>query len=158
MSVIIDLHNASGDAAIPLRKQFKHWATAAMSTIAPERKRVALSIRIVDASESAELNSHYRHKQGPTNILSFPVPPELHKAALLGDLAICAEIVAREASEQHKTLDAHWAHLTVHGVLHLSGYDHEEEQAADTMENIERKILAELGYHDPYQDLTSIRP
>jgi probable rRNA maturation factor len=158
MSVIIDLHNASGDVAIPLRKQFKHWATAAMSTIAPERKRVQLSIRIVDATESAELNSHYRHKQGPTNILSFPVPPQLHKAPLLGDLAICAEVVAREAGAQHKTLDAHWAHLTVHGVLHLCDYDHEEDEAALKMENLERKILAELGYNDPYQETTSIRP
>ena len=158
MSVIIDLHNASGDVAIPLRKQFKHWATAAMSTIAPERKRVELSIRIVDSAESAELNSHYRHKQGSTNILSFPVPAELHQAPLLGDLAICAEVVAREAGEQHKTLDAHWAHLTVHGVLHLCGYDHEEEQAAVVMEDIERKILAQLGYNDPYQETNSTRP
>ncbi len=157
MSVIIDLHNASGISAIPLRKQFKHWATAAMSTIAPERKRVQLSIRIVNLGESAELNSYYRHKQGPTNILSFPVPAELHKAPLLGDLAICAEIVAREAGEQRKTLDAHWAHLTVHGVLHLNGYDHEEEDAATAMESLESKILAELGYNDPYQELSTIK-
>jgi len=157
MSVTIDLHNASSVSAIPLRKQFKHWATAAMSTIAPERKRVQLSIRIVDATESAELNSYYRHKQGPTNILSFPVPQELHQAPLLGDLAICAEVVAREANDQHKTLDAHWAHLTVHGVLHLNGYDHEEEQAAVAMENLESKILAELGYNNPYQEQITVK-
>jgi probable rRNA maturation factor len=76
----------------------------------------------------------------------------------LGDLAICAEVVAREADEQHKPLNAHWAHLTVHGVLHLCGYDHEEEEAAAAMESIECKILAELGYNDPYQEITSNRP
>ena len=158
MSVIIDLHNASGVSAIPLRKHFKRWATATMSTIAPERKRVQLSIRIVDETESAELNSYYRHKQGPTNILSFPMPQELHSAPLLGDLAICADVVAREADQQHKTLDAHWAHLTVHGVLHLNGYDHEEEQAAVAMESLESKILAELGYNDPYQEIITVKP
>lgn len=157
MSVTIELHNASGVSSIPLRKQFKHWASAAMSTIAPERKRVQLSIRIVDESESAELNAYYRHKPGPTNILSFPVPPELHQAPLLGDLAICAEVVAREAAEQHKTLDAHWAHLTVHGVLHLNGFDHEEEQAALSMESLETRILAELGYNDPYQEIITVK-
>jgi probable rRNA maturation factor len=157
MSVTIDLQNASGVRGVPLRRDFKRWAAATLAHLAPEpadarasRAKSRLSIRIVDEAESAELNSHYRHKQGATNILSFPVPPGLPDA-LLGDLAICAAVVAREAAEQHKTLDAHWAHLTVHGVLHLKGYDHEEPQAAETMETLEKQILGQLGYQDPYQ-------
>ncbi len=149
MSVTIDLQNASGVRSIPLRRDFKRWASAAIAQLAPGQKS-RLSIRIVDEAESAELNSQYRHKQGATNLLSFPVPPGLPDA-LLGDLAICASVVAREAAEQHKTLDAHWAHLTVHGVLHLKGYDHEEPQAADAMETLEKTILGQLGYADPYQ-------
>ena len=112
--------------------------------------RSQLSIRIVNEAESAELNAHYRHKQGATNILSFPVPPGLPEL-LLGDLAICAAVVAREAQEQNKSADAHWAHMTVHGVLHLKGYDHEEPAEADAMEALERRILGQLGYADPYQ-------
>lgn len=150
MSVTIDLQNASGVRTVPLRREFKRWASAAMQHLAPDHPRSRLSIRIVDEAESAELNQHYRHKQGATNILSFPVPEGLPDA-LLGDLAICAAVVVREAAEQKKSLDAHWAHLTVHGVLHLKGYDHEEPAAADAMETLEKHILDQLGYQDPYQ-------
>lgn len=154
MSVTIDLQNASGVRSVPLRRDFKRWAAAALAQLAPEpaagRSKSRLSIRIVDEAESAELNALYRHKQGATNILSFPVPAGLPDS-LLGDLAICATVVAREALEQDKTLDAHWAHLTVHGVLHLKGYDHEEPQAAEAMETLEKQILGQLGYQDPYQ-------
>jgi probable rRNA maturation factor len=150
MNVTVELQNASGVKGIPLRKQFRHWANAAMSTIAPELSGCQLSIRIVDEAESAALNARYRHKQGPTNILSFPVPPDL-PAALLGDLAICAGVVKREAAEQHKSDEAHWAHLTVHGVLHLKGYDHDEKNAAAAMEALEIRILGQLGFADPYQ-------
>ncbi|MEY4640132.1 MAG: Endoribonuclease YbeY [Pseudomonadota bacterium] len=149
MSVTVDLQNASGLRTVPLRRDFKRWASAALAYIAPEA-RGRLSIRIVDEAESAELNTHYRHKQGATNILSFPVPPGLPDS-LLGDLAICATVVEREATEQQKAADAHWAHLTVHGVLHLKGYDHEEPKAADEMEALEKHILQQLGYADPYQ-------
>lgn len=154
MTVTVDLQNASGMKSVPLRRDFKRWAAAALTQLAPAQTgaqvKSKLSIRIVSEAESAELNSHYRHKQGATNILSFPVPAGLPEA-LLGDLAICAAVVAREAKEQHKSLDAHWAHLTVHGVLHLKGYDHEEPTDADAMETIEKQILAQLGYQDPYQ-------
>lgn len=149
MSVTIDLQNASGVRTVPLRREFKRWASATLQHLAPEHLRSRLSIRIVDEAESAELNQHYRHKQGATNILAFPVPEGLPDA-LLGDLAICAAVVTREATEQKKSLDAHWAHLTVHGVLHLKGYDHEEPQAADAMETLEKTILEQLGYQDPY--------
>ncbi len=150
MSVIVDLQNASGKRAVPLLRQFRLWASAAMDGIAPGHTRCRLSIRIVDEVEAAELNAHYRNQQGPTNILSFPVPEGL-PATLLGDLAICAALVEREAAEQKKSPVAHWAHLTVHGVLHLKGYDHEVAQAADAMEALETRILEQLGYEDPYQ-------
>jgi probable rRNA maturation factor len=150
MNVTIDLQNGSGVRPVPLRRQFKHWAMAAMNGIPSERSRCQLSIRLIDEAESADLNARYRHKQGPTNILSFPVPPDL-PSALLGDLAICAAVVEREAREQHKSSDAHWAHLTVHGVLHLNGYDHEERADAGIMEALETQILEQLGYDDPYQ-------
>jgi probable rRNA maturation factor len=154
MTVIVDLQNASGVKSVPLRRDFKRWAAAALTELAHNqpvtRAKSRLSIRIVSEAESAELNSHYRHKQGATNVLSFPVPAGLPDA-LLGDLAICATVVAREAQEQHKSLDAHWAHLTVHGVLHLKGYDHEVPNEADAMEAIEKQILAYLGYQDPYE-------
>lgn len=150
MNVTIDLLNASGTKSIPLKRQFKHWAMAAMNSIESARPRCQLSIRLVNEPEMAELNNRYRNKQGPTNILSFPVPPGL-PATLLGDLAICAPVVEREAQAQGKSSDAHWAHLTVHGVLHLCGYDHEAAADAAAMEALETRILQQLGYQDPYQ-------
>jgi probable rRNA maturation factor len=159
MTVTVDLQNASGTRRVPLKREFTRWASAALAQLAPEHPaskapssllKRQLSIRLVDEAESAELNSHYRHKQGPTNILSFPVPEGLPDT-LLGDLAICAAVVAREAEEQQKTLDAHWAHMTVHGVLHLKGYDHEVPDEADAMEALEIRILEQLGYQNPYQ-------
>lgn len=113
-----------------------------------------LVIRIVDESESALLNERYRDKQGPTNVLAFPAgempAPESHPKQL-GDIAICAAIVAREAEEQGKQLEAHWAHIVIHGCLHLCGFDHEAELDAKEMEARERALLAELGIGDPYR-------
>lgn len=149
MSVTIDLGKASTERGIPPKKQFRFWAEAALAGIDDSARRM-LSIRIVDAEESAALNSQYRHKQGPTNILSFPVPMESQQAGLLGDLAICAPVVTREAAEQQKPLQHHWAHLVVHGVLHLLGYDHEKPKDAKIMETLEIRILAGLGIKDPY--------
>jgi len=150
MNVTIDLQNHSGSREVPLKRQFKHWAIAALAEVAPERRTNRLSIRLVDESESAQLNGDYRHKQGSTNILSFPVPPEMDSLPDLGDLAICTQVVLREAQDQSKNSDAHWAHLTVHGVLHLRGYDHEVEDEARVMEALETRILQQLGYPDPY--------
>lgn len=152
MNVTIDLQNASGVKQVPLRRQFKHWAMAAMQQIEPEGRGAALSIRIVDEAESSELNGHYRSKPYATNILSFPVPPELGDK-LLGDLAICAQVVQREAAEQHKSIDSHWAHLVVHGVLHLKGYDHEDDADAEQMEALEVRILRSLGIQNPYHPI-----
>jgi probable rRNA maturation factor len=150
MNVTVDLQNASGSRAVPLRRQFRSWANAALRHVATDMPRASLSIRLVDEIESAALNARYRGKPGATNVLSFPVPAGM-PAQLLGDLAICASVVAREAAEQAKDAEAHWAHLTVHGVLHLRGYDHEKPGEARAMEALETKILAQLGYADPYQ-------
>ncbi|MDY0022368.1 rRNA maturation RNase YbeY [Arenimonas caeni] len=133
---------------LPAATSFRRWALAA----AQGRIRKAdLAIRIVDEKEGRSLNHHYRGKDYATNVLSFPAElPEGVDLPLLGDLVICAPVVAREASEQGKPLAAHYAHLTVHGVLHLLGLDHEDEREAEAMEQIEREILAGLGFPDPY--------
>ena len=144
----VSVDNASREAGVPATAELARWAAAAL---AGRRPAAELAIRIVDEAESAELNSTYRHKQGPTNVLSFPaeLPPGV-PLALLGDLVICAPVVAREAREQGKPPEAHWAHLVVHGCLHLIGYDHERADEAEEMESLERGILAGMGYPDPY--------
>ena len=159
MNVTIDLMNACADASTPEASDFQHWTEATLDAVAASGHHLPdsleLSIRVVDETESAALNETWRHKQGPTNILSFPFAGfQGTDVNLLGDLAICAPLVAREAAEQDKTETAHWAHLTVHGVLHLNGYDHEEDHKALQMETLETSILQGLGYPDPYhQDI-----
>lgn len=161
MNVTIDLMNASGESNLPAPGDFRHWSeTALAAVIADDHPGLPddqeLSIRVVDESESAQLNGQYRHKDGPTNILSFPVTGIPGTGInLLGDLAICAPLVRREALEQGKTEQAHWAHLTVHGVLHLSGYDHMEPAEAQRMESLEVRIMDTLGYPDPYHTVPS---
>lgn len=131
------------------------WAEAALEG---RREDAELVIRIVGEAEIAALNRDYRGKDGATNVFSFPfeipsqVPPEQidELARLIGDLVICAPVVAREAAEQGKAMDAHWAHMVVHGVLHLLGYDHAQDADAERMEGLERAILAGLGFPDPY--------
>ncbi len=150
MSVTVDLVNASGQRGLPLRRQFRLWAAAAVEGAGVDRGR-NVSIRIVDEHESAELNGHYRNKAYATNVLSFPVPASLQAAGQLGDLALCAAVVKKEAQEQNKTATDHWAHLVVHGVLHLLGYDHERKKDASIMEALEVRILPGLGIKDPYQ-------
>jgi probable rRNA maturation factor len=135
-------------AGIPAPTSFRKWAAAAANG---RIRRADLAIRIVDTKEARSLNRHYRGKDYATNVLSFPAElPEGVNLPLLGDLVICAPVVAREAAEQGKTLAAHYAHLTVHGVLHLLGLDHEDEREAEAMERFEREILADLGLPDPY--------
>ncbi len=112
-----------------------------------------VSLYIVDEAESQELNAQYRGKDKPTNVLSFPADiPEEVGVPLLGDLVVCAPVVEREAQEQGKTLEAHWAHMLVHGSLHLLGYDHIEDDEADVMEALETEIITGLGFPAPYQD------
>jgi len=135
---------------LPSPVSFRRWVDAALRG-ARRRKPAELSIRIVDADEGRTLNRDYRGKDYATNVLSFPaeLPPGA-PLPLIGDLAICASVVQREAAEQGKLPREHWAHLTVHGVLHLLGYDHIEEAEAERMESLETRILKGLGIGDPY--------
>ena len=151
MNIVVDVQYAidpAERAGIPAPEEFERWVSVAL---AGERDEAELSLRIVDAAEGAELNQTYRGKKGPTNVLSFPCEssPEL-ELPLLGDVVICAPVVAREASEQVKPAKAHWAHMTVHGVLHLLGYNHEDSPEAEEMEAREADILGRLGFADPY--------
>jgi len=151
MTLMIDLQIAVADAQIPAREQFQRWADAASAACRGDKKE--LTIRITDLVESEELNHRYRNKQGPTNVLSFPFedPPGL-TTNMLGDLVICAPIVEAEAVQQHKAVEAHWAHILIHGVLHLCGYDHIDPDEADQMEALETDILAGLGFPPPYAE------
>jgi len=137
---------------VPAAASFRKWVAAALADRAGEAD---VAIRVVDEEEGRSLNRQYRGKDHPTNVLSFPADrpeglPEGVKLPLLGDLVICAPVVEREAREQGKPLAAHYAHLTVHGVLHLLGWDHENDRDAGRMEQREREILARLGIGDPY--------
>ncbi len=132
---------ASAVQNVPTRAQFRRWVRAA------QQGDVQVSLRIVDEAEGQELNRNFRGKDYPTNVLTFVYDDE---APLYGDIVICAPVVEREAREQNKELVAHYAHLTVHAVLHLQGYDHENEHDAAEMEQRETAILAKLGYPDPY--------
>jgi probable rRNA maturation factor len=135
-------------AGLPAAASFRKWAAAAAQG---RIRRADLAIRLVDTKEGRALNRHYRGKDYATNVLSFPAElPEGVNLPLLGDLVICAPVVAKEAAEQGKPLNAHFAHLTVHGVLHLLGLDHDDEREAEAMERFEREILADLGLPDPY--------
>ena len=135
---------------VPAATSFRKWVAAALDG---RIREADLAIRIVDAKEGRALNRHYRGKDYATNVLSFPAElPEGVKLPLLGDLVICAPVVAREAKEQKKSLAAHYAHMTVHGTLHLLGWDHEDDKEAECMEQLEREILAELGIADPYAE------
>ncbi len=148
LRLYLDVQRASKSAALPGDAQLRSWARAALTDIGGTHE---LTLRLVDEGESAELNSGYRHKSGPTNVLSFPfeAPPGV-ASRLLGDLIICAQVVEREAREQGKNALAHWAHMVVHGILHLRGYDHLTDAEAAAMEMLETTILARLGYADPY--------
>lgn len=139
----LSLQYACNRAGLPLRSDFVRWARAALDGGGN------VTIRIVDGDEGRALNRDYRNKDYATNVLSFPYETE---PLVCGDLVLCASVVALEAAEQGKLPAAHYAHLTVHGMLHLQGWDHENEEDAEAMENEERKILAALGYPDPYPD------
>ena len=139
---------AAPRAGVPASTSFRKWVAAALKG---RIREADLAIRIVDEREGQALNRHYRGKDYATNVLSFPAElPEGVKLPLLGDLVICAPVVAAEAAEQGKPVAAHYAHLTVHGVLHLLGWDHEHDKDAEAMEQLEREVLAELGLPDPY--------
>ncbi|MFU8838246.1 MAG: rRNA maturation RNase YbeY [Thiohalomonadaceae bacterium] len=147
--MILDLQIASNAPNLPSAAELERWAGAAL---AGQPEEAELTIRIVDEDEIQQLNRDYRGKDYTTNVLSFPfeAPPGMD-LPLLGDVVICAGVVAREAAEQDKALHAHWAHMVIHGCLHLLGHDHIEEAEADQMEGLEIHLLAALGYPNPYQ-------
>jgi len=156
MNLLLDVQIADElegfSAFLPSVEQLHHWASAALSG-RTDFAEPELTIRLVAEDESQELNSEYRGKDKPTNVLSFPfeAPPQV-PIELLGDLIVCAQVVQQESIEQNKPAEAHWAHMVVHGCLHLLGYDHIKDDEADVMEDLERQIMAGLGFSDPYPD------
>jgi probable rRNA maturation factor len=148
MNLQVDIDSASAEPA-PEDEDIRSWIQAALGD---RQQDTEISVRLVDIAEMSQLNQTYRGKQGPTNVLSFPaeLPQEL-ELPLLGDIVICSAVVQREAEEQSKTPVAHWAHMAVHGTLHLLGYDHIDEDDAEIMEALETRILAVLNYPCPYQ-------
>lgn len=155
MQADFEIQRATTSINVPGDDQFELWINAVP---AEEGVNYALTIRIVDESEAQRFNREYRDRDYATNVLSFPAElpeglPEQVRQSQLGDLLICAPVVAREALEQNRPEPDHWAHLTIHGLLHLLGYDHEKPDEAVVMESAETEILAKLGIPDPYVDI-----
>ncbi|MGR9013629.1 MAG: rRNA maturation RNase YbeY [Gammaproteobacteria bacterium] len=147
----VEIQTVFESAGQPDQQHIQLWVDTALDDYGRDAEIV---VRIVDEQESTELNEQYRHKQGPTNILSFPVDvPEGIDLNLLGDLVICAPVLENEALEQNKCLADHWAHIVVHGVLHLLGYDHIDDKEAELMENKEIEILNKLKINNPYTEV-----
>ncbi|MFA0325983.1 rRNA maturation RNase YbeY [Vibrio splendidus] len=149
MSIELDLQIAvENEQGLPTEQDIQLWLD---KTIPQFQENAELTVRIVDTEESHQLNHDYRGKDKPTNVLSFPfeVPPGM-ELDLLGDLIICRQVVEKEAEEQNKPLLAHWAHMVVHGSLHLLGYDHIEGDEAEEMESLETEIMQTMGFEDPY--------
>jgi len=151
MTAIIDYQLASDFSPVPTEQDIQVWADAVLTHQALAEQE--FTVRIVNTDEGQTLNREYRQKDYATNVLSFPfeAPPGV-ELNFLGDLVVCAEVVAKEAAEQHKAPMHHWAHMIIHGLLHLLGYDHIESEEAEEMEAIEVFILKQLGIDDPYQD------
>lgn len=149
MNTILDLQIATEDEQqLPTEAQLSTWLNAVVKRF---QDSAEVTIRIVDNTESQQLNNDYRGKDKPTNVLSFPFEvPDGIELDLLGDLVICKQVVEQEAQEQQKPLTAHWAHMVIHGTLHLLGYDHIIDAEAEEMESLEAEIMLELGFEDPY--------
>ncbi len=139
----MSVQRAVRDGALPARSEIRKWLMAAYDGAAE------ITVRFVDEEEGRSLNRAYRGKDYATNVLSFPYAPP---PRLAGDLVLCVPVVLREAEERRRPVQAHFAHLIVHGMLHLQGYDHEQDRDAEIMEQKERDILAALGYPDPYDE------
>ncbi len=147
MRAKIDLQNDESLTNLPVQQDFETWVNAAL---VQKFDNLEQTIRLVGEAESRALNSQYSAKNSPTNVLSFTVENDYLDYDCLGDLVICAPIVEQEAQQQGKPLPAHWAHMVIHGMLHLQGYDHQNAAEADEMEALEAKILSTLGYTNPY--------
>ncbi|WP_416305019.1 rRNA maturation RNase YbeY [Neptunicella sp. SCSIO 80796] len=151
MTAVVDLQIATQHQPLPSETQIRQWLDLVLEHL--DISQAEITVRIVDDKESQQLNRDYRGKDKPTNVLSFPfeAPPGI-ELDLLGDLVICAAVVAQEANEQDKSLMNHWAHMILHGTLHLLGYDHIDDSEAEEMESLEIALLAKLEIDDPYQD------
>ena len=147
MAIVVDLQNDAGLADAPALPDFERWVASALQDSYAQLEQ---TICVVDKAQSRELNHRFRDKDSATNVLAFPGDNNLLDYDCLGDLVICAPLVTAEALQQGKPLDAHWAHLVVHGMLHLQGFDHQSEEQASSMEALEIKILDTLGYTNPY--------
>ncbi|KEY91726.1 putative rRNA maturation factor [Candidatus Photodesmus blepharus] len=149
MTIKLNLQFSTKDKNnLPSKKNIHRWLTLSLMRF---QKQAEVTVRIVDKKESQQLNYKYRKKNKPTNVLSFPfISPVNMKLNLLGDLIICRQIVEQEAIKQNKPLIEHWAHMIIHGSLHLLGYDHIEKNEADEMESLEIEIMQNMGYKDPY--------
>lgn len=162
LSVEVDLQNPNNTEPLPTLLEMKTWCEAAVQALTYPlafENTLSVLIRIVDSEESASLNQGYREKSGPTNVLSFPndvpefmleIPDLKEQNSHLGDLVICDSLVQEEAKEQGKSVLVHWAHLIIHGLLHLQGYDHIDDDEADEMESLEIEIMEQLGFDNPY--------
>ena len=153
MTDLVEIQLAYGADNVPDDQQIRGWVLAVFTAL--ERPPLALTVRIVNEEEMTKLNRRYRGRNKPTNVLSFPVEPLPNFpnmcADLLGDIVICGPVVDREATVQHKSRMGHWAHMVVHGMLHLCGYDHDSDQEVTLMEALEKTVLKGLGFSDPYQ-------
>jgi probable rRNA maturation factor len=150
--IIVDYQVVSKIISVPTQDELSSWVSAVCSAQAMTAAEV--TVRIVDEDEMRQLNKIYRDKDKPTNVLSFTadIPPEIElDVPLLGDIIICAPVIAKEALQQEKMLKGHWAHMVIHGVLHLLGYDHENDEDAKVMEEKEVILLEKLGFEHPYQ-------
>ncbi len=149
MPAIVTVENHSTESA-PSEDDIRRWISAALTNHRPES---TIDVRLVDAAESAELNRHYRGKNGPTNVLAFAAElPAWLESPLLGDIVVCSPLVIAEARQQGKHVQAHWAHLLVHGTLHLLGYDHKTDKGASQMESLETRVLTALNFPPPYAE------
>ena len=150
--IVIDyqVEDVPDDWLYPGEKRLQRWLDTALEVLGQD-EALEVTVRLVDDDEITELNDEYRDKRKPTNVLAFPCDWDLpEEPRLLGDIVIAVNVVNQEAKAQKKTMEQHWAHITLHGFLHLMGYDHIDDADAETMESTERKILAKLGFPDPY--------
>ena len=149
-NIKINLQIATENKHIPHKKDFITWLTIATKIMPPPENKNEINIRLIDETESAALNKTYRNINKSTNILSFAYQSDINDDDLLGDLAICSPIITKQANQQHKSPSAHWAHIVIHGYLHLLGFEHQNAEEAKKMEQIEIEILDKLGYPNPY--------
>lgn len=145
----MDIQNVSGISSLPSNETIIQWAVLALDE---KHKDAEITLRVVDEEEGHMLNKEWRNKNSATNVLSFPIGEPIEQAPnLLGDIVVCAPVVEKEAKTQKIDIEAHWAHLIIHGILHLQGYDHQSDDDANIMESKEIIILKKIGYANPYE-------